>query len=425
VLSGKTIILGVSSSIAAYKACEMVSRLTKLGAEVWVVMTEEATKLVGPLTFRTLSGNPVITSLFDQDISKLPVPHVALAQKAELFMIAPCTANIIGKLANGIADDPLTTLVLDSTAPKLIAPAMNCEMWRNPAVIENCAKLKRRGFIFVGPVEGHLACGEEDIGRMAEPEEIVQEALRMLGLRQDLKGKTVLVTAGGTKEAIDPVRFISNRSSGKMGFALAQAARERGADVILISSADRPAPLGLTPVKVETAEEMLAAVNKQAKQADIIIMAAAVADFRPVQNSKTKVKKVERRTSKVERRLELENTEDILLSISKRPDRKGKVLIGFALETDNAIANAKKKLKNKDLDLIVVNDPTAFDSETIKFSVIDRAGRVKDFSRQKKEQAARAILDEVIRISDDQRARFRDIRRSGKEVTRHPDLRIS
>lgn len=367
-----------------------------------MVMTAEATKLVGPLTFRTLSGNPVITNLFDQDISSLPVPHVALAQKADLFMIAPCTANLIGKLAHGIADDPLTTLVLDSTAPKLVAPAMNCEMWRNQIVTENCAKLKELGFAFIGPVEGKLACGVEDIGRLAEPEEIVEEVLRLIGLRQDLKGKTILVTAGGTREAIDPVRFISNRSSGKMGYALAQAARARGAEVTLISTVDLPTPLDLKPIKVETAVEMLEAVNQQAKKADVIIMAAAVADYQFKKQNlpagrqviKSKIKK-----GKQNLKIELEPTHDILTSLSRRSDRKEKILVGFALETDNAVANAKKKLKVKDLDMIVVNDPSTFDSETIKFSVINRVGKVRDFSRQKKEQAARAILDEVVRIS--------------------------
>lgn len=402
-MSGKTIILGVSSSIAAYKACEVVSRLKKLDADVWVVMTKEAAMLVGPLTFRTLSGNPVITDLFAEDISSLPVPHISLAQKAALILISPCTANIIGKLANGIAADPLTTIVLASAAPKLIAPAMNCEMWRNELVVENCVKLNKLGFEFVGPVEGRLACGDDDIGRMSEPEEIVEEVVRLIGIRQDMKGKTVLVTAGGTKEAIDPVRYISNRSSGKMGYALAQAARERGAEVILISSADLPAPLDIRPIKVETAEEMLSAVSQKARYADIVIMAAAVADFRPKKVSKGKIKKVESRKSldrardksKVESRIEIQETEDILSYLAKRPDKKGKVLVGFALETDNAVANARKKLKEKDLDLIVVNDPSTFESDSIRFSLIGRRGEVKNFPRQSKAQAAKRILDSL------------------------------
>jgi phosphopantothenoylcysteine decarboxylase/phosphopantothenate--cysteine ligase len=403
VLSSKTIILGVSSSIAAYKACEVVSRLKKLGADIWVVMTDEAAKLIGPVTFRSLSGNLVITDLFAQEISNLPVPHISLAKKADLIVIAPCTANIIGKLANGIADDPLTTIALASTAPKLIAPAMNCEMWRNQLVVENCRKLREHGFALIGPAEGHLACGDEDVGRMVEPEEIVAEVVRVLGVRQDLKGKTILVTAGGTKEAIDPVRFISNRSSGKMGYALAAAARERGAEVILISSADLPAPLDIRPIRVETAEEMLAAVSQKVRYADIVIMAAAVADFRPKKTANRKIKKAPRQSSgqaasrkrNAEHGIELEETEDVLSYLSKRSDRKGKILVGFALETDNAVANAKKKLKEKDLDLIVVNDPATFDSESIKFSVINRTGKVKEYPRQRKVAAAKTILDQL------------------------------
>ncbi|MFH1347158.1 MAG: bifunctional phosphopantothenoylcysteine decarboxylase/phosphopantothenate--cysteine ligase CoaBC [Candidatus Margulisiibacteriota bacterium] len=307
-LKDKTIILGVASSIAAYKACEVVSRLKKLGADVWVVMTKEATKLIAPLTFRTLSENPVITDLFSDELSKLPVPHISLAKKADLVLISPCTANIIGKLANGIADDPLTTICLASNAKKLIAPAMNCEMWRNAVVQENIEKLRVRracrqagSFEFVGPEEGKLACGDEDIGRMSEPEEIVGKLVSLLAPRQssgqvgeqDLKGKHVLVTAGGTKEAIDPVRYISNRSSGKMGYALAQAARKRGATVTLISANGHlPDPLDIKIVKVESAAGMLEAVLGYSDDAHAVIMAAAVSDFSPkVQSPKSKRKK--------------------------------------------------------------------------------------------------------------------------------------
>ncbi|MFA4967866.1 MAG: bifunctional phosphopantothenoylcysteine decarboxylase/phosphopantothenate--cysteine ligase CoaBC, partial [Candidatus Margulisiibacteriota bacterium] len=241
-LKNKTIILGVTGGIAAYKSCTIVSRLKDLGADVWVVMTKEATKLVGPITFRTLSGNPVITDLFDDGISGLPVPHISLAEKADLIIIAPATANIIGKIARGIADDALTTIAMASGAKKLIAPAMNCNMWRNPIVEKNVEMLKNYRYEFVGPEEGKLACGDYDIGRMSEPEKIIEKIVEMIKEKQDFFGKTLLITAGGTREAIDPVRYISNRSSGKMGYALAEAAAKRGAEVVLIS-----APTHLSP----------------------------------------------------------------------------------------------------------------------------------------------------------------------------------
>jgi phosphopantothenoylcysteine decarboxylase/phosphopantothenate--cysteine ligase len=400
-LKGKTIILGVSSSIAAYKACEVVSRLKKLEADVWVVMTREATKLIAPLTFRTLSGNPVITDLFAEEFSRMPVPHISLTQKADLLAITPCTANVIGKLANGLADDPLTTIAL-STKRKLIAPAMNCEMWRNPIVAENVEKLKKAGFIFIGPEEGKLACGDEDIGRMSEPAEILDKITSLLVSKQDLKGKHILVTAGGTKESLDPVRYISNRSSGKMGYALAKAARERGASVTLISANGHiPDPLDIQSIKVESAGGMLEAVLDYYNNAHAVIMAAAVSDFKPEirnpkseTNPKSKIKK-----SKNGLNLKLTPTEDILKTIAKQKGRKSRVLVGFALETENLIENAKKKLNEKDLDLIVANDNSTFDSNNIKFSIIDQAGEVADFPQQTKDQAAHEILDKIFKCS--------------------------
>jgi len=399
-LKGKSVILGVSSSIAAYKACEIVSRLKKLGAEVWVVMTQDATKLVSPLTFRTLSENPVVVDLFSPELSSLPVPHISLAKRASLILIAPCTANVIGKLANGIADDALTTMTMASTAKKLIAPAMNCEMWRNPIVSQNVDRLQITGYEFVGPVEGKLACGDDDIGRMSEPEEIVAKVCEQLVEKQDLAGKHVLVTAGGTKEAIDPVRYISNRSSGKMGYAIACAARERGATVTLISANGHiPDPLDIKTVKVESAGGMLEAVMDYYNNAHAVVMAAAVSDFRPALKAKGKIKKIENRKSKIDNRIELEETEDILKTIAKQKGRKGRILVGFALETDNLIANAKKKLKEKNLDLIIANDDKTFDSDQIKFSVIDKTGKVSDHPQQTKDQAAHIILDNVLKCS--------------------------
>ena len=389
-LQNKTILVGVSSSIAAYKACEVVSQLKKLGAEVWVVMTEESTKLVSPLTFRTLSGNPAIVDLFADELSKIPVPHISLTKRADLIVIAPCTANLIGKLSNGIADDPLTTIALASTAPKLIAPAMNCEMWRSPIVFQNVSRLKEAGYVLTGPEEGFLACGDEDIGRMSEPEDIVAEAIRLVGVKQDLKGRHFLITAGATREAIDPVRYISNHSSGKMGYALARVARERGAAVTLISGPTHlPAPLDICPVKVESAGGMLEAVLDFYNNANAVISAAAIADYCPkIKNKKQKIKKNEKLL-----KLELKPTEDILKTIAAQKGRKGRTLVGFALETDNQIQNAKAKLKAKDLDLIVANDDSTFDSNTIRFSIIDKQGNIDNYPLQPKEQAAQVILD--------------------------------
>ena len=234
-LKNKTILVGVTGGIAAYKSCTLVSRLKDMGADVWVVMTREAAKLVGPATFRTLSGNPVVLDLFDQEIINTPVPHISLAEKADLIIIAPATANIIGKLVNGIADDPLTTITMASTAKKLLTPAMNANMWRNPVSAHNYARLLELGYDSIGPETGKLACGDNDIGRMSEPEDIIEKVIAILNIRQDLKGKKLLITAGGTREAIDPVRFISNRSTGKMGFAIAQCAAVRGHAVTLVA----------------------------------------------------------------------------------------------------------------------------------------------------------------------------------------------
>jgi phosphopantothenoylcysteine decarboxylase/phosphopantothenate--cysteine ligase len=392
-LQNKTIILGVTGCIAAYKSATIVSRLKDLGAEVWVAMTKEATELVGPLTFRTLSGNPVIIDLFSQEILNAPVPHVSLAEKADLFVIAPCTANVIGKISYGIADEALTTLVMASAAKKLIAPAMNCNMWRNPIVQENIQKLKTLGYEFIGPVEGKLACGEEDIGRMAEPEEIIEKVVGLLGGSVDLQGKHILVTAGGTREAIDPVRYISNHSSGKMGYAIARAARERGAAVTLISAnVDLPSPLDIKPVKVESAAEMLEAVLDYYNNAHVVIMAAAVADFK-VKSQKSKVKKNEGGFN-----LKLEKNVDILKTIAKQKGRKGRKLIGFALETENLVGNAKAKLKEKDLDLVVANGPENFGGDSARVAIIGRGGKIENFPELPKHEIAHRILDAVLRL---------------------------
>ncbi len=395
--SGKTIIVGITGGIAAYKSCELVSTLKKLGAEVWVVMTKEAAELVTPLTFRTLSGNPVITNLFSKDLSTIPVPHISLTDQADLFIIAPCTANMIGKLANGIADDPLTTMAMACVKPKLIAPAMNNNMWLNQAVLENVQKLSQMNYELIGPEVGQLACGTNDVGRMSEPEDIIKFIAQKLNFKQDFDGKEILVTAGGTKEAIDAVRYISNRSSGKMGYAIAKAARERGAKVTLVSSSSLPAPLDIQPVRVESAKEMLEAVLDHYKQVDSVVMAGAVSDYTIRECSGRACSANSRKTKKAKQalQLQLEPTQDVLATISKQKNRKDKKIVGFDLETENLIANAKKKLKEKDLDLIVANDPSTFDGDQIKYSIIDRKGSVSNHPRQPKDQAAHTILNRI------------------------------
>lgn len=389
-LKGKTIILGVSSSIAAYKACEVVSRLKKLGADVWVTMTKESANLVSPLTFRTLSGNPVIQDLFSKELLNIPVPHISLSQKADLMVVAPCSANVLGKLAGGIADDALTTMFLASKSKKMLAPAMNSKMWRNSIVFGNVEKLKASGYLFVGPEEGFLACGDDDIGRMSEPEDIVKNIISLLMPNQDLAGRHILVTAGRTQEAIDPVRYISNRSSGKMGYALARAARERGASVTLVSGpSNMKSPLDIKPVKVESAGGMLEAVLDFYNNADALIMAAAVSDYTPtVVNKKRKLKK-----NKNNLTLELKPSTDILKQVSMQKGRKGRVLVGFALETNDLIKNARKKMKAKDLDFIVANDNSTFDADSIKYSILHRGGDVENFPLQPKDSAAHTIID--------------------------------
>ncbi|MFA4844132.1 MAG: bifunctional phosphopantothenoylcysteine decarboxylase/phosphopantothenate--cysteine ligase CoaBC [Candidatus Margulisiibacteriota bacterium] len=407
-LNGKTIIVGVTGGIAAYKSCELVSRLTKLGAEVWVVMTKEATKLVAPLTFRTLSTNPVITDLFAEEVAASPVPHIALAQRADAIIVAPCTANVIGKIAHGIADDALTTFVLAATGKKIIAPAMNGEMWRNPLVIENVKKLTSLGYEFIGPLEGKLACGVEDIGKMSEPAEIVEKVVGLIGslpaktpapaaqpvrpVAQDLAGKRFLVTAGGTRESIDPVRYISNRSSGKMGYALAEAARARGAEVVLVSGpVSLNAPTGVKVVEVESAKEMLAAVKEHMSGQNVIVMAAAVADYRPKITFWQKLKK-----DKPTYTLELARTTDILGELAKR--KNGTCLVGFAAETDQHLDNAREKLDGKNLDLIVVNDVAAFEADRSKVTLLDRSGGVQELPEMAKKEIAHRILDAILRL---------------------------
>jgi len=396
VLKGKKILLGVTGSIAAYKAAEIVSLLKKKGAEVFVIMTESATKFVQPLTFSTLSENPVIDNLFSPG-DKITVKHISLAEWADLILIAPATANIVGKIAQGIADDMLTTTVMASQAKVFFAPAMNKNMLSNPLYLQNVEKLSALRYEFIDSEYGRLACGETGEGRLANIEDIVDTVEYALTFKNDYRGKTVLVTASCTREPIDKVRFISNYSSGKMGFALARIARARGARVILITGpTSLPDPKGVTTVSIESAEEMKKAVFKYFPEADIVISAAAVADFRPKEVFAGKLKK-----EKSEKPLiELERTPDILYELGKK--KGDKILVGFAAETENFAANALKKLKEKSLDLIVANDISAkdagFGSDKNRARLINSKGTARELPLMPKIDMAEKILDEILKI---------------------------
>jgi len=396
VLKGKKILLGVTGSIAAYKAVEIVSLLKKRGAEVFVIMTESATRFIQPLTFSTLSGNPAIDNLFSTN-DKITVKHVYLAEWADLILIAPATANIISKIANGIADDMLTATVMACKAKVIFAPAMNKNMLSNPLYRQNVERLSALGYEFIDAEYGRLACGETGEGRLANIEDIVDTIEHALTFKNDYQGKTVLVTASCTREPIDKVRFISNYSSGKMGFALAKTARARGARVILITGpTSLPAPKGISTISIESAEEMKKEVFKHFSEADIIISAAAVADFRPRDVFAGKIKK-----EKSEKPLiELERTPDILYELGKK--KGDKILVGFAAETENLAANALKKLKEKRLDLIVANDISAkeagFGSDNNRARLINSKGSLRELSLMPKIDMAGKILDEILKV---------------------------
>lgn len=393
-LKDKEIVLGVTGGIAAYKAVELLRLLTKAGAVVHVIMTRGATEFVTPLTFQTLSMNPVHTDLFNL-ISEQEIGHISLADRADLFVIAPATANIIGKLASGIADDMLTTTVMATKSPVLIAPAMNVNMYQNPIYRENEARLRQHGYLFVEPAKGMLACGWEGEGKLQEPEVIFSEVVAALSPK-DLTGDTVLVTAGPTKEEIDPVRFISNHSSGKMGYAIAAAAYRRGARVILVSGPTcLNAQWGVECIQVQSAEEMKSAVLAKAAESTVVIKAAAVADYRPKIRAFTKVKK-----NAGEQTLELVKNPDILGELGKG---KGKLLlIGFAAETEDLLGNAGKKLQAKNLDMIVANDVAlegaGFNVDTNIVKFLYRDGRVESLPKMEKRQLADVILDRVVEM---------------------------
>lgn len=389
----KTVVIGVSGGIAVYKTLDVISRLKKLGVNVNVIMTKSATEFVTPLSFQSLSQNYVVCDMFE-DPKTWDVEHISLAKKADVFLIAPATANVIGKMANGIADDMLTTTVMATKAKVLIAPAMNTNMYENPVVQRNINTLKELGYNFVEPESGRLACGDIGRGKLATPETIVDEVVKLLSTKQDLKGKSIIITAGPTMESIDPVRFISNRSSGKMGYAIASQAINRGADVTLISG-----PTNLTPpqnlkklVRIESAKDMYDAVIENFDENQVIIKSAAVADYKPKDYSDKKIKK-----SNDDLSIELDRNKDIAYEIGKI--KKDKILVGFAAETNDLIENAKGKVQKKNLDFIVANDLTkegaGFGVDTNIVKIIDKQGNVTEYPKMKKEEVANVILDKI------------------------------
>jgi phosphopantothenoylcysteine decarboxylase/phosphopantothenate--cysteine ligase len=392
-LTGKRILLGVTGSIAAYKAVELLRELMKRGAEVQVVMTEAATRFVAPLTFETLSRQPVLLDMFSLAYGS-HIGHIEATARADLFVIAPATANTIAKLAHGLADDFLSNIYLASRCPVLLAPAMDSDMYQHVVVQENLARLRDRGVHIVGPASGELASGLTGPGRLMEPPEIVEAIERLLQPSRDLAGEVVLVTAGPTREPLDPVRYLSNRSSGKMGYALAEAAAARGARVILVSGPTAlPLPRGVDVVHVETAQEMHDAVLAKLEAVTVVIKAAAVADYRPKQVAGRKLKKDETVPE-----VTLESTPDILAEVGKRKGRR--ILVGFAAETEDLVANARKKLQRKNLDLMVANDVSqpgaGFDSDTNVVKILDARGGVEELPLQTKRSVAARVLDRVV-----------------------------
>ncbi len=391
-LTNKTIVLGITGGIAAYKAADLASKLTQAGAKVEVIMTESATRFINPLTFRSLTNRPVVTSMWEL-ASEFSIEHVALAEAADIVVIAPATANIIAKLAAGIADDMLSCTVLATEAPVVVAPAMNVNMFQNSITQDNLAKLKDRGFTIIDPEYGRLASGKMGLGRLADIEKIIGTIKQVLGRSGDLAGKRIVVTAGGTQEAIDPVRYISNRSSGKMGYAVAEAARDRGAEVTLITAPTAlPEPVGIEVVHIVSAVQMKEAVAKATVRADALIMAAAVADYQPRSAVKGKIK---REVAGADLTLELTRTPDILAEV------KGDFLrVGFAAESENLIENARDKLKRKQLDIIVANDITApdagFNVDTNKVTLIDKNSKIEGLPLMSKRDVADKILDRVV-----------------------------
>ena len=394
VLEGKHVVLGVTGSIACYKAADLASKLTQQSALVDVVMTEAATRLVSPLTFRSLTHRPVAVDMFDPE-SELSIEHVALAERADLIVVAPATANVIAKMAMGLSDDALTATVLATRAPVIVAPAMDGNMYDNPATRENLDKLSSRGYTIAGPATGRLASGLYGPGRLLETPELLGYARLVLGRSGDLAGRKIVASAGGTRETIDPVRFISNRSSGKMGFAVAEAARDRGATAVLVTGPSAlPAPVGVRVEKVVSALEMRDRLVEECRDADALIMAAAVSDWRPAESQASKVKKV--------------GTQGMTLQLVQNPDIVADVQgdhlvkVGFAAETEDLLVNARSKLMSKGLHLVAANDVSAddagFDGDLNRVILIDRDGGAEELGLITKYEVGHRILDRVLAL---------------------------
>ncbi len=396
-LAARTLVLGVSGGIAAYKSAELCRRLIGAGADVHCVLTEAATRFVGPATFEALSGNPVGGSLFEA-AEPGTIEHIRLAEMAELILLAPATADLIARMACGRADDLLTTVLLATRAPVLVAPGMNVNMWNHPATQANVSTLRARGVQFVGPEVGDLACRTYGAGRMSEPEQLLEAAVGML-TSHDLGGQRVLVTAGATRESLDPIRYITNHSSGKMGFALARAAAARGAEVTLVSGSSLTTPLHVDRVMVQSAEEMAAAVLERCEALDVVIMAAAVSDWRPRDSAPQKLKKAEAGETQT---LALQRTPDILALLGKRRTGDRPVLVGFAAETGDPEAEARRKLETKGCDLVVANDvsqPDAgFEVDTNRVVLVQRDRNTLPLPLASKDAVAHRILDAVAEL---------------------------
>ena len=394
-LTGKTIVLGVTGGIAAYKSANLASMLIKLHADVHVIMTQNATKFITPMTFETLTNNKCIVDTFDRNFS-FDVKHVSLAKRGDLFVVAPCTANVIGKLAHGICDDMLTTTMLATRAPKLIAPAMNTGMWENPILQDNLVKLKGYGYHIIDPIIGRLACGDTGTGKMNSEEVIVEHILTFLAKEHDLKGKRFLITAGPTQESIDPVRYITNHSSGKMGYAIAKMARLRDAEVTLVSGpVNIKAFEGVNVVSVKSAKDMFDAVTTRSTEADVVIMCSAVADYTPAEYSDQKVKKHDG-----EMAIQLKRTQDILGWLGEHK-KAGQTLVGFSMETEDLIENSRAKLDKKHADMICANSiadgNTGFAVDTNKVTIITNDA-VTELPLCSKEETADKILSHILTL---------------------------
>lgn len=393
-LRGKCVVLGLTGSIAAYKIANLASALVKLHADVQVIMTKNACNFINPITFETLTGNKCLVDTFDRNF-QYSVEHVSLAKKADIFMVAPASANVIGKMANGIADDMLTTTILACKCKKLVSPAMNTNMFENPIVQDNLKKLQQFGFEIIQPATGYLACGDTGAGKMPEPEVLLDYILKELAYEKDLLGKKVLVTAGPTQEKIDPVRYITNHSTGKMGYAIAKHCMQRGARVTLVSGpVSIQAPLFVDVIPVVSAADMAETVKAKASEQDIIIKTAAVADYRPMHPADEKVKKKD-----TDLAIELERTEDILSYLGANK-RQGQFICGFSMETENLLENSRAKLVKKNVDMIVANNlkvqGAGFGTDTNLVTLITKDG-CKELELMSKDLVAKAILDEIVK----------------------------